>query len=83
MKPGTPGNDGEFIIETLGSGDLVFSAEFRDSKTRELLVLVEGERPIGEKYRKLSPENHLKNISSLFEKWGGKIRDAMDEDHAK
>jgi len=83
VKPGTPGNDGEFKIETLGSGDLVFSAEFRDSITRELLVLAEGERPIGEKYRKLSPENHLKNISSLFEKWGGKIRGAMDEGHAK
>ncbi len=83
VKPGTPGNDGSYKIETLGSGDLVFSAEFRDSKTRELLILVEGERTIGEKYRKLSPENHLKNITNLFGKWGEKIREALDEDHAK
>ncbi len=83
VKPGTPGNDGSFQIETLGSGDLVFSAEFRDSTTRELLVLIEGERPIGEKYRELSPENHLKNVKSLFEKWGAKVRESLDAQHAK
>jgi len=81
VKPGTPGKVGGHKIETLGSGDLVFSAEFRDSKTRELLILVEGERPIGEKYRKLSPENHMKNLAGLFSKWGVKIREALDEDH--
>jgi len=83
VKPGTPGYDGGHRIETLGSGDLVFSAEFRDSKTRELLILVEGERTIGEKYRKLSPENHMKNLAGLFTKWGVKIRETLDEDRSK
>jgi Protein of unknown function (DUF3313) len=83
VRPGTPGNKGGYKIETLGSGDLVFSAEFRDSQTRELLILVEGERPIGEKYRKLSAENHMKNLAGLFSKWGAKIREVMDEGRSK
>jgi len=78
VKPGTKNKDGGQMIETLGSGDLVFSAEFRDSKTRELLILVEGERTIGDKYRKLSRENHMKNVAGLFEKWGRKIRETLD-----
>jgi len=80
VKPGTKNEDGGQTIETLGSGDLVFSAEFRDSKTRELLILVEGERTIGDKYKKLSRENHMKNVAGLFEKWGRKIRETLDND---
>jgi len=81
VKPGTPHNDGEFKTATLGSGDVVLSAEFRDSTTRELLILVEGERTIGEKYRELSRENHEKNVKGMFSKWGKKIRVTLDEAH--
>ena len=77
VKPGT-GDDGDLVIETLGSGDLVFSAEFRDSVTRELLILVEGERPIGEKYRKPSIESHTKNLTTLFNRWGARVRESLD-----
>ena len=83
VKPGTPSNDGKFKISTLGSGDVVVSAEFRDSTTRELLVLIEGERVIGEKYRELSPENHTKNVKGLFAKWGKVVREALDKAHGK
>jgi len=83
VKPGTPSNDGKFKISTLGSGDVVVSAEFRDSTTRELLVLIEGERVIGEKYRELSPENHTKNVKGLFAKWGKVVREALDKAHDK
>lgn len=83
VKPGTPASDGEFEISTLGSGDVVVSAEFRDSTTRELLVLIEGERMIGEKYRELSRENHTKNVKNLFAKWGKVVREALDKAHAK
>ena len=41
VKPGTQSSDSDHVIETLGSGDIVISAEFRDSKTRELLILIE------------------------------------------
>ena len=81
VKPGTPANDGKFKTETLGSGDVVISAEFRDSTTRELLILVEGERQIGTEYKRLSVENHTDNIKSLFARWGKKIREALDKAH--
>jgi len=79
-KPGTQSGDEKgFKIQTLGSGDLVISAEFRDSQTRELLILAEGERVIGDEYKTLSPENHIKNLKSLFSDWGKKIRDSLDK----
>jgi hypothetical protein len=83
VKPGTPSSDGDFKISTLGSGDVVVSAEFRDSTTRELLILIEGERPIGEKYKELSRENHEANVKGLFAKWGKTIRGALDKAHNK
>ena len=60
VKPGTSQGDSEYEISTLGSGDVVVSAEFRDSTTRELLILIEGERTIGEKYKELSRETTSK-----------------------
>jgi len=83
VKPGTPARVDDYEISTLGSGDVVVSAEFRDSTTRELLVLIEGERTIGEKYRELSPENHAKNVKGLFAKWGKVVREALDKAHGK
>ena len=83
VKPGTKSAESEHKISTLGSGDVVISAEFRDSTTRELLVLIEGERVIGEKYREVSKENHIKNVKGLFTKWGKKTREALDRAHGK
>jgi len=83
VKPGTPHSDGEFKTTTLGSGDVVLSAEFRDSTTRELLILVEGERTIGDKYRDLSRENHIKNVQGMIAKWGRKVRETLDNAHNK
>jgi len=81
VKPGTPASDGDHTISTLGSGDVVISAEFRDSQTRELLILVEGERTIGDEYKELSRENHIANVKGLFAKWGKKVRGALDKAH--
>jgi len=83
VKPGTRTGDEGYEIETLGSGELVVSAELRDSKTRELLILVEGERTIGDEYKKLTTENHTENLRKLFTTWGVKIREAMQHDHSK
>jgi len=83
VKPGTPAKAGGFKTSTLGSGDVVVSAEFRDSTTRELLILIEGERTIGNQYKKLSPENHTKNVKGLFAKWGKVVREALDKAHNK
>jgi hypothetical protein len=83
VKPGTPYSDGKFKISTLGSGDAVVSAEFRDSQTREMLMLVEGEWTIGDEYKKLTRENHIDNIKNLFATWGEKVRATLDKAHGK
>ena len=83
VKPGTKAKDGEFKISTLGSGDVVVSAEFRDSQTRELLILIEGERSIGKEYKELSRENHIANVKGLFAEWGTRVRVALDKAHNK
>jgi hypothetical protein len=83
-KPGTQAGDDEgYVVSTLGSGDVVISAEIRDSVTRELLILVEGERKIGTQYKVLSPENHEKNLRQLFHGWGKRVRTTLDQAHAE
>lgn len=79
VKPGSKSGDEGHEIETLGSGDLVISAEFRDSQTRELLILVEGQRAIGDEYKKLTKKNHIENLKNLFSAWGEKITHALSE----
>ena len=83
VKPGTPASDGKFTISTLGSGDVVVSAEFRDSTTRELLILIEGERSIGDTYQEISRETNIENVKGLFTKWGKNLRKALDKAHNK
>jgi hypothetical protein len=72
-----------YEISTLGSGDVVVSAEFRDSVTGSLLVLVEGERQIGTEYRELTTENHVANLEATFNKWGNVVRAWMEVQRAK
>ena len=77
VRPGSASGDDGHVTKTLGSGDLVISAEFRDSQTRELLILVEGARTIGDEYKVLSKENHIENLTKLFATWGKKISAAL------
>ena len=75
VKPGTAADaDKGFVISTLGSGDVVVSAELRDSVTGSLLMLVEGERKIGKEYKELSRENHIENLEATFRTWGRRLR---------
>jgi len=83
VKPGSRTGDEGYEIETLGSGELVVSAQLRDSKTRELLILVEGERTIGDEYKTLSEKSHIENLSNLFTTWGVNIREAMKQGYVK
>jgi hypothetical protein len=83
VKPGTVSQSSGYVISTLGTGEVVVSAEFRDSVSRELLVLLEGERTVGDEYKEVSRENHEANVRKLFATWGQKVRAAMDEAHSK
>jgi len=81
IKPGSDPQAEGYVVETLGSGDVVASAEFRDSATGSLLALIEGERQIGTEYRELSPENHVANLEATFSTWGTRVREALDQAH--
>lgn len=80
-KPGTRSADKDYTIKTLGSGDVVVSAEVRDAHTGELLWLVEGERQIGTEYKELSPENHEANLKATFNLWGTRLRELLTIAH--
>ena len=79
VKPGTTAESEGLVIETLGSGDVVVSAELRDSVTGSVLALVEGERKIGGEYKELSRENHIANLTETFSTWGKRLRARLDE----
>lgn len=79
VKPGKTAESEGYVIETLGSGDVVVSAELRDSVTGSVLALVEGERKIGGEYKELSRENHLANLTETFSTWGNRLRARLDE----
>jgi hypothetical protein len=82
-KPGSRTGEQGYEISTLGSGDVVVSAEFRDGQTGSLMALIEGERTIGTEYRELTPENHRQNMEQTFRTWGQRIRASLDEAHGK
>jgi hypothetical protein len=82
-KPGAAGSRGGYEISTLGSGDVVVSAEFRDGETGSLMALIEGERTVGSEYRELTPENHRQNLEQTFRTWGRRIRAGLDEAHGR
>ena len=80
IKPGTNFDaDPGFEISTLGSGDVVVSAELRDARTGSLLVLVEGERKIGTEYKELTRANHLENLEQTFRTWGQRVRGWLEQ----
>jgi len=82
IKPGAADSDGH-VIQTLGSGDVVVSAELRDSQTGTLLFLVEGERKIGTKYREFGPDSHIANVEETFAAWGQRLRRHLDAAHGQ
>lgn len=81
IKPGSNPQAEGYVVQTLGSGDVVVSAELRDSVTGSLLALVEGERQIGSEYQELSVDNHLANLEATFATWGTRLREALDRAH--
>jgi hypothetical protein len=81
-----PGGDEEldgFEVKTLGSGEITGRAELRDSTTRELLLLIEGDKAIGEKYRQFTRDNNISNIHAMFTVFAKRLRNSMDRVHGK
>ena len=82
-----PGGDaerfGEFEVKTLGSGEITGRVELRDSSTRELLLLIEGDKAVGEQYKEFTVENNVNNVQSMFKRLATRLRNSMDRVHGK
>jgi hypothetical protein len=83
VRPGSEGKDDEHEIITLGTGEITGAAELRDSQTRALLVLLEGERVVGKEYKQWTPENNVANLLEMFNAFATRLRTAMDKVHGE
>jgi hypothetical protein len=83
VRPGSDGTDDGHEIITLGSGEVTGAAELRDSTSRALLILLEGERVAGEEYKEFTAENNIYNLRAMFTAFAKRLRVAMDKVHGK
>ncbi len=81
VKPGGDEDYEGFVVKTLGSGEVTARVELRDSTTRELLLLLEGNKAAGEKYKEFTRANNISNIEAMFRSFATRLRDAMDRVH--
>lgn len=68
---------------TLGSGEVNGKSELRDSLSRELLVLLEGEKTVGTEYKEHTDANIVANLEYMFTQFAKRLRRAMDQVHGK
>lgn len=83
IRPGSGGVKDGMQVTTLGTGELAASIELRDSVTRELLVLLEGDKAVGEEYKEFTRENNISNIENMFKAFAHRLGAALDRIHAK
>lgn len=82
IRPGKA-NDSGMQVTTMGTGELNASVEIRDAKTRELLLMVAGEKAVGEEYKEFTRVNNVANIEAMFKGFAHRLRAAMDTVHGK
>jgi hypothetical protein len=70
-------------VTTRGSGEMRIHAELRDAQSEELLAIYEGPQEVGQDYRTNSDFTRQENLKGLFDYWGRRIRESMDEDHGR
>lgn len=83
LKPGAGSEIDGHQVKTLGSGEVTARVELRDSETRELLLLIEGEKAIGQKYKEFTVDNNISNIQYMFKRFATRLRNSMDRVHGK
>ncbi len=83
LKPGAGSEMEGHQVKTLGSGEITARVELRDSRSRELLLLLEGEKAIGEKYKEFTEENNVSNVKYMFTRFATRLRNSMDKVHGK
>lgn len=83
LKPGGGSEMDGHQVKTLGSGEITARVELRDSRTRELLLLLEGEKAIGTKYKEFTESNNIANVEYMFTRFATRLRNSMDKVHGK
>jgi len=83
LKPGGDESYEGYVVKTLGSGEVTGRVELRDSSTRELLLLIEGGKAVGEKYTEFTRANNTSNVEAMFTSFAQRVRKAMDRVHGK
>lgn len=83
LKPGSGSEIDGHKVKTLGSGEITARVELRDSKTRELLFLIEGDKAIGEQYKTFTTKNNISNVQYMFTRFATRLRNSMDKVHGK
>ena len=83
LKPGGDESLQGYVVKTLGSGEVAGRVELRDSNTRELLLLIEGDKAVGEKYTEFTRANNASNVEAMFTSFAKRVRAAMDRVHGK
>ncbi len=83
LKPGSGSEIDGHQVKTLGSGEITARLELRDSRTRELLLMNEGEKAIGEQYKQFTTDNNISNVKYMFTRFATRLRNSMDGVHGK
>jgi len=83
LKPGGDKSLEGYQVTTLGSGEVTGRVELRDSTTRELLLLIEGDKAVGEQYQEFTRANNVSNVEAMFTAMAKRLRTAMDKVHGK
>lgn len=83
IRPGSGGTKDGMQVTTMGTGEMMASVELRDSQTRELLLLIAGDKAVGEEYKEFTRENNVANIDNMFTTFAKRLRAAMDRVHGK
>ena len=83
LKPGSGSEIDGHEVKTLGSGEITARVELRDSRTRELLLMIEGEKAVGQQYKEFTRDNSITNIEFMFTRFATRLRNSMDRIHGK
>lgn len=83
LKPGSATEVQGHQVTTLGTGEITARVEISDASTRQLLLLIEGDKAVGEQYQQFTRANNAANIEAMFRAFATRLRNAMDKVHGK
>ena len=83
IRPGKrESSEGQAYV-TMGSGEVNAKIELRSSLSRELLLLLEGEKTVGKEYKEHTDANIVANLEGMFTRFAKRLRASMDKVHSK